>query len=477
MLEPCSPLARRVFIPVSVMIVGLFLLLVAVTPAHAIPAFSRKYQTSCATCHSNFPELNDFGLAFKKNGFKFPKDDESFIKEPPVLLGAKALREVYPNAIYPGEIPGNIPIAFRYSGFANYNNTQPVALGFVPRADLFAPNTFTILSAGSFGEHISWWIDDDLSTGGSGAAGGLGDGYIKVSDVGHYFHLPTNALNVRFGQFELDLPFSQARTINPSGYDIFDQVSVTGPGGLVNNAFAMGQPQRGFEIGGYPNNGNFWWSLALVDGNNTNAAVRNGKDVYFNTWKQFNLERDPKARKEVQAAGPTGPRDHTSLRLGGFYYGGASTLNEDRVMFVDAPTARFPFYRVGGDFRYRYRQFELYGLAMRGHDDNLQINAAQNGYLPMPAVTYTGGFVESEYWIHPWLIGILRYDVVNSPADFANGVSEGTTRNRFSPGLQILFRSNIKGVFEFQRNWGRPIPGSPFIFHPTGVTLGVDFVM
>jgi hypothetical protein len=132
---------------------------------------------------------------------------------------------------------------------------------------------------------------------------------------------------------------------------------------------------------------------------------------------------------------------------------------------------------VGGDFRFRYRQFELYGLAMRGHDDNLQINAAQNGYLPMPAVTYTGGFVESEYWIHPWLIGILRYDVVNSPADFANGVSEGTTRNRFSPGLQILFRSNIKGVFEFQRNWGRPIPGSPFIFHPTGVTLGVDFVM
>src|SRR5947209_2323901 len=101
--------------------------------ASAIPAFSRKYQTSCATCHSNFPELNDFGIAFKKNGFKFPKDDETFVKEPPVLLGAKAQREAFPKAIYPGEIPGAIPIGFRYSGFATYNSKQPLALGFLDR--------------------------------------------------------------------------------------------------------------------------------------------------------------------------------------------------------------------------------------------------------------------------------------------------------------------------------------------------------
>src|ERR1019366_789375 len=257
----------------------------------AIPAFARKYHTSCSTCHSNWPELNDFGRAFKINGFKFPKDDEEFVKEPPLMLGAEAQKESFPYSIYPGELP-ILPISFSYSGNLSYTSPQPpavsAAVGYVPKTDLFQPNTFTIIAASSLGPSFEWWIDDDLSTGGSGAAGGLGDGYIKVNDVGHYFHLPTNALNVRFGQFELDLPFSQARSINPSGYDIFDQVSVTGPGGLVNNAFAMGQPQRGFEIGGYPNNGNFWWSLALVDGNNTDAAVRNGKDVYFNTWKQFN---------------------------------------------------------------------------------------------------------------------------------------------------------------------------------------------
>src|SRR5215469_16319637 len=200
--------------------------------ANAIPAFSRKYQTSCTTCHNNFPELNDFGVAFKKNGFKFPKDDETFVKEPPVLLGAKAQKEAFPEAIYPGELPGNLPIAFRYSGFAQYNSKVPLAVGFVPRTDLFVPNTFTILAAGSFGPSLSFWIDDDISTGGSGAAGGLGDGYLKANDIGRYFHLPKDTLNVRFGQFELDLPFTQARTINLTDYDIYDQASVS----LVNPA-------------------------------------------------------------------------------------------------------------------------------------------------------------------------------------------------------------------------------------------------
>src|SRR6266849_1910533 len=87
----------------------LFWILASTQRASAIPAFSRKYQTSCATCHTAFPELNDFGEAFKRNGFKFPKDDDAFVKEPPVLLGAKAQKEAFPGAIYPGEIPGSIP--------------------------------------------------------------------------------------------------------------------------------------------------------------------------------------------------------------------------------------------------------------------------------------------------------------------------------------------------------------------------------
>src|SRR5579859_5364599 len=266
-----------------VVVVGL--MLASVPKTSAIPAFSRKYQTSCTTCHSDYPELNDFGEAFKKNGFKFPKDDESFVKEPPVLLGSKAQKEAFPGAVYPGEIPGSVPIAFRYEGNFSWNKKQPAgviaASGFLPRTDLFTPNTFTIISAGSFGPNLSFWIDDDISTGGSGADGGLGDGYLKYNDLGHGIGLPKNALNVRFGQFELDLPFTQARTIYPSDYDVYDQANVAGSLGTTNNPFVLGAPQRGIEFGGYPNNGNFTWSVALVNGNNDGTAARSTKDVYI----------------------------------------------------------------------------------------------------------------------------------------------------------------------------------------------------
>src|SRR5208283_5851232 len=99
------------------------------------------------------------------------KDDELFVKQEPVMLGSKAQKEAFPEAVYPGEIPGTIPISFRYEGNFMWNGQQPTpveAAGYVPRTDLFIPNTFTIISAGSFGRNLSFWVDDDISAGASG---------------------------------------------------------------------------------------------------------------------------------------------------------------------------------------------------------------------------------------------------------------------------------------------------------------------
>lgn len=471
---------------------GVICMVLAWAPkSSAIPAFSRKYQTSCTTCHNNYPELNDFGEVFKKNGFKFPKDDEAFVKEPPVLLGAKAQKEAFPQAVYPGEIPGFVPIAFRYSGNFTWNAKQPPAViassGYTPRTDLFAPNTFTIISAGSFGQNLAFWVDDDISTAGSGAGGGMGDGYLRYNDLGRVFHLPKNALNVRFGQFELDLPFSQARTIYPSAYDIYIEPSVAAPPGTTNNPFVLADPQRGIEFDGYPNNGNFTWSVAFIDGTNNSygsspLVTRNTKDVYARVSQKFNLERDPESRNAVQAAGPTGPRDHTSIRFGAFYYYGKNQLNLDDVAFPGLGILNEPFYRVGGDVRFKYRHLELFGVEMYGHDQNLQENTAATGFVPAKPVKFSGGFAGSNYWVFPWMIAYMRYDFVNSPTDFLNGTpaSQYTTRNRFSPGFQILVRANIKVIGEYEYRWGIPYPGttpgSTLYFRPNSFVSGIDYV-
>ena len=275
--------------------ISLVVFLNSVPRLMAIPAFARKYHTACSTCHNNWPELNDFGRAFKINGFKFPKDDDQFLKEPPLMLGAQAQKESFPNSIYPGELP-ILPIAIRYSGTFSYTTPQPsqvtAADHYVPSTDLFQPSTVTLLAAGSFGPSISFWIDDDLSSGGSGADGGLGDGYLKANDfLGHFLHIPKNDLNVRFGQFELDLPFTQFRGINLTSYAIYDQL------GTAANPFNFSSPQRGIEIGGYPHNGYTWWSVAVIDGGNATGTV-NSKDVYVNLGQRFDLEKDPAVRKE-----------------------------------------------------------------------------------------------------------------------------------------------------------------------------------
>ncbi|HZV83039.1 MAG TPA: hypothetical protein VFF53_12810, partial [Geobacteraceae bacterium] len=51
--------------------------LLTVHEAKAIPAFSREHNTECATCHTIFPELNEYGDVFLKNGFVWAKQKKA----------------------------------------------------------------------------------------------------------------------------------------------------------------------------------------------------------------------------------------------------------------------------------------------------------------------------------------------------------------------------------------------------------------
>jgi hypothetical protein len=37
--------------------------------------FSRQYNTTCSTCHTVYPQLNDLGKAFMDAGFQLPQKD------------------------------------------------------------------------------------------------------------------------------------------------------------------------------------------------------------------------------------------------------------------------------------------------------------------------------------------------------------------------------------------------------------------
>ncbi|MGB9454990.1 MAG: hypothetical protein WCB12_03040 [Bryobacteraceae bacterium] len=529
-------------------ILGATIVLFFASKSYAIPPFARKYQTSCQTCHLDFPKLNDFGKAFKDAGFKFPADDESYIKEPPVMLGAPAYKESFPNSIWPGTMPGMPPVGLRYNQFfqvtgSNRNQFNSLAApgsvpGVIPATD-FQAGFFSMFTAGNFGSDIAFWVDDDLSVSGDNSAGGLGDAYLKFVNIGRLMKLPKDSLSLRAGQFELDLPFTQARTMNLSPYDIYEQANIGAaiPGAQqqnVGNQFSFGDVARGIELSGGHLYGGYHYSIAIFDQNTTGVdqaanlfpyvpsatTSANGgvgfssdssfKNIYARASYRFNLERDPASRRDVRAAGKTGPHDHTYLNLGTFYmYGdslqqlpGATTGNSSVIL-----DNREPYYRVGGDFSFNYRTFNVYGLYMFAHDSNNLPVDATGALIPLPLspnsptaagfvrgipATFSGGFAQADYLVSPWLMAIMRWDQVNSSADRINGLAfatntsyfapYNTSRDRFTPGVQFLIRANIKASFEYQirpRQFvtlgslpnGNPTAASPFRVNTALVAL------
>ncbi|MHC4143851.1 MAG: hypothetical protein ACYSUD_03635 [Planctomycetota bacterium] len=146
----------------------LFVLVLTVVAedARAMPAFARKYRTSCATCHEAYPRLNGVGEAFRLNGYKFA-DDEMYIKDEPVEMGDEAYKRLWPSAIWPADIPGLPPISVTLDNDATYDigGTESA------RTEFNFPQRAKVLGAGAVGETISAFLELGFTRQGAGGAG------------------------------------------------------------------------------------------------------------------------------------------------------------------------------------------------------------------------------------------------------------------------------------------------------------------
>ena len=90
--------------------------------------------------------------------------------------------------------------------------------------------------------------------------------------------LPKDSLSLRAGQFELDLPFTQARTINLSPYDIYQEANI---GAAASRGAAAERresilPSRtwreGIELSGGHLYGGYHYSVAIFDQNTSGIS-------------------------------------------------------------------------------------------------------------------------------------------------------------------------------------------------------------
>ncbi len=253
-------------------------------PAGAIPAFARKYQITCSTCHAPIPRLKPYGEEFAARGFRMADPAE----EP--------TRATYDVGDHLLKLPRDLPLAVRLDAHASYKDDGKA------RADFEWPWSLKLLSGGPLTEKISYYFYAILEQGES----------VKLEDTFLQFNRPFGApIDLMLGQFQVSDPlFKRELRLERNDYAIFKArvgelpTNLTYDRGLVLTWHAPGE----VEVVGQLVNGN-----GIEPAENDNFDNNSFKNVALRVAREF------------------GP-----VRLGVFGYQGKEGLN-------DGPTTRVSY--------------------------------------------------------------------------------------------------------------------------------------
>lgn len=360
-------------------------LLAVVRPAHAIPAFARKYGLPCSACHEAWPMLNNFGQTFKDNGYQLGND-----RDAPVY-----------------QQPGYWPIMFRVNPTWHRESNNRRAVDIVPgnansglvestvTQSGFDVGGIDIVTAGTLSKNISFLVQPFIGN----SSASLGQAWVRLDNL-----IGSRWLNFKMGKFELDEPISQERSLltNNTG-GLYYNYFFTPPGD--NNFFTgIGNLQLGVEASGHSENDYTRYSVAVVSNNNgvTGLAASHTYNVYANLNQGF----------EVPGLG--------LQRVGVYSYFGQSPTfyqtTEGRPISGTGMGNR-SFYRAGAYGQWYLGKFDFSTFYIHGRDNVFlgnSVPANQPSKLPVGAVgpTWNGGFVEAHYDYNPRLILIGKYELI-----------------------------------------------------------------
>jgi hypothetical protein len=176
-------------------VIGILVLLqAAAVELQAIPAFARKYQMTCKTCHAPFPKLKPYGDEFAANGFVIKDKDAPryFVDTGDDFLSL--LRDV--------------PFALRLEGFFTYNNSD------TKQWDFTSPYVLKLLSGGEITKNISYFFYFFFSE--QGEVAGIEDAFVIFNN------LFGSDLDFYIGQFQVSDPlFKRELRLTFENYQIY----------------------------------------------------------------------------------------------------------------------------------------------------------------------------------------------------------------------------------------------------------------
>jgi hypothetical protein len=418
--------------PLVLAIVGTLLFAIPRT-ASAIPAFARKYDTSCLTCHTIYPKLNPFGEAFRRNGFRFPGNDSDFVKRPPIPLGAEAYKKVFPNAVWPGILPSSIPLSLGFngqivlhpdtgsSGGKADNGAGVNADGLLEEGHLWA--------GGSFDDSITYFSELTASA----------DGFEIERAVVSFNDLvgPPHAVNLWVGKGSGTLnSFGPHSTyLGDSG---IPPMAATAMFGATSASWNLTDTFQTAEVNGVVN-GVVDYSAGVTNG--ANSELRTPTNVYLHLGTKLGGVRlDGEDNSSVP--NPAKPWAENAITLDAFYYHAKS-----RFTIPDpAATTTEPLPDLTRD-----DVANVIGGTVRAQRESLELDVGSSYEMhsnPSTAAkaTVLSQFDELSYVVYPWLVPAIRFEYTRVSPDGGTVVSD----SRLSFGAAALVRPNLKLVLSAQ---------------------------
>ena len=387
--------------------------------AWAIPAFARKYKTSCVTCHTIFPKLTPFGEQFRRNGYRFPGIDSDNTKAEPVALGTDEQKKTFPDSVWPGLLSPFPPLAFGFNGQAIFHPDRNSSAG---AADNHAVANFDTLieeghlwAAGSIDDTITFYSELTASR---------TDG-VDLETAAVYFNDvigPAHAVNLAVGRRIGTYTSFQ----NHGSYFadlMMTQVPVTGLYGATSDPFVWNDNHNGLEVNGVLAD-RFDYSIGLAAG--TNLDARNSANFYGHVgYKLGGSTLDGE-----HTSGVTQDLAHeTSLTLDAFAYRSISRFNDalDPPVLTKNTSVTF-----GGSIRAQRQALEFDAGAFLQTDDHVSSTAPNTSTLSQ--------WNELSYLLYPWLAVGARVEYLRVAQDGASAVSD----LKIVPGVVALVRPNLK---------------------------------
>ncbi len=420
--------------------------------AYAIPALSREYNAECTTCHTIYPELNEYGEVFYKNGFLWVKKAKKAPENTPATQTApgKVLRgEGNPDilnvpeansqrddeeiqgskegkpvttpkieALWLAGLPKTVPLSLSATFDVVYNDkaNDKDKLDFSTRA-------LSLLAAGVIRDKVGFFAKYNLYSQGNFDPA-TGNTPKNVSpDIEELYVVWRNTfdspINIKVGRIRPKL--SLWKKSNKTMISDFATTSyMTG-----SSLFSLASPQDAIEANAILFKRMFI-AGGIVDRNGQNSkegyghvSVRIGGADFHGTEPDIDFDTDS-------------IWDYLAVTLAGYGYSGKNSISL-------ASTERNNFYRVGVDLDIEYKGLRSRLSGVKGVDNNPDFASH------LRTTSYVGA-AQVEYIFAKDLIGLFRFEYERFEYD-AGGT---LITRRYLPAIAYTPIENVKLTAEYQ---------------------------